>query len=66
MTPELFCEKRYQCEICLAYFTLQPALSRHRRFKHTNIPYFVCDICGKAFRRPDALKNHKKKRSSSV
>ncbi|GAB6030535.1 hypothetical protein CHUAL_007399 [Chamberlinius hualienensis] len=49
----------YQCDQCDYKTNRREHYIRHINDVHTNKRPFLCDFCGKAFKRPDALKQHK-------
>ncbi|GAB1599286.1 PR domain zinc finger protein 5-like [Argonauta hians] len=51
--------KSYQCDLCSYKSQRKEHYVRHRNNVHCNQRPYLCDLCGKAFKRPDALAQHK-------
>ncbi|XP_014791275.1 zinc finger protein 665 [Octopus bimaculoides] len=51
--------KTYQCDLCSYKTQRKEHYVRHRNNVHCNQRPYLCDLCGKAFKRPDALAQHK-------
>lgn len=49
----------YQCNLCSYKSIRKEHLVRHRNNVHTDHRPFLCDTCGQAFKRRDALSQHK-------
>ena len=49
----------YQCPHCPYKSSRKEHYARHFTNVHTNRRPYLCDLCGKSFKRPDALRQHK-------
>lgn len=49
----------YQCDQCTYKTNRKEHYIRHVNNVHSNKRPYLCDFCGKAFKRPDALKQHR-------
>ena len=52
-------DKPYKCHICKSEFTYHSSYKRHL-IAHDPDSLFICDVCGKSFRRSDYVERHKK------
>ena len=50
---------RFNCVECQSEFPVKDDLKKHQ-FIHLNIKQFKCTLCGKSFKQPTGLYNHKK------
>lgn len=51
--------KAFQCNLCAYKTQRKEHYVRHQNNVHCNQRPYLCDLCGKAFKRPDALAQHK-------
>lgn len=51
--------KTFECELCSYVTHRKECLYRHRSNVHSEKRPYLCDLCGKSFKRPDALAQHK-------
>ena len=52
-------DKPFKCHICKSEFTYRSSFNRHLS-AHDPGSMFICDVCGKTFRRSDYVESHKK------
>ncbi|CAH1776371.1 unnamed protein product, partial [Owenia fusiformis] len=51
---------KYQCKICLRYYTKSSSLKYHMN-THTGLKPYVCSVCNKGFPHPSNLLQHNKR-----
>ncbi|XP_014666665.1 PREDICTED: uncharacterized protein LOC106808451 [Priapulus caudatus] len=51
--------RMFQCGVCEYKTSRKEHYTRHTNNVHTSRRPFLCDLCGKAFKRADALRQHK-------
>ena len=53
-------DKRFQCDVCLLFFSSKECVTRHKKTKHCIDRPFQCNDCGFATKRGDYISIHKR------